>query len=101
MVDDELWINGDRYRLQRSAEGHRFIADNRGSLVSAARVAGEGELAGMLQLNDPAERSFNTLGMPDRRLDMSSGQYLAYDRYGLALHVVDDRIRGWFLYASE
>jgi hypothetical protein len=39
--------------------------------------------------------------MPDRRLNMTSGEYLAYDDYGLALRISDDKVKGWFLYETR
>lgn len=95
---DELWIEGEPYRVYRAADGGRYITAADKQIVSAWQDNSGDSLAGLLTVGDSADRPFKTLGMPDRRIDMQSGEYLAYDRYGVALHINDGRVSGWFLY---
>jgi hypothetical protein len=95
---DELWIEGEPYRVYRAADGSRYITAADRQIISAWQDSGNDRLAGLLAVGDSADRPFKTLGIPDRRIVMQSGEYLAYDRYGLALHINNDRIAGWFLY---
>lgn len=55
------------------------------------------EVAG-IKLGDSFDRPLKALGVPSRKMDLLKGQYLAYDQYGLAFLVREDRISGWFLY---
>ena len=94
----DLWIEGEQFRVYRKADGSRYITTASNQIISAWQDMGDDSLAGVLAAGDSADRPFKTLGMPDRRIDLQSGEYLAYDRYGLALHINNDKITGWFLY---
>ncbi len=97
---DELWIDGEQYQVVRASNGSRYITDANGNIVSAVQQSGDASLAALIHTGDRADRAFKTLGLPDRRVDMQSGEYLVYDRYGVALHILNDRVKGWFLYHS-
>jgi tetratricopeptide (TPR) repeat protein len=96
----DLWIEGEQFRVYRKTDGSRYITTENREIISAWQDMGDDSLAGVLAAGDSADRPFKTLGMPDRRINLQSGEYLAYDRYGLALHINNDRITGWFLYTN-
>lgn len=100
-LNDELWIDGEQYKVYQNKDGSRYITTIDGKIISASQEMGNVTLANTLSFGDRADRPFKTLGIPDRRLDMQSGEYLAYDRYGLALHIINDKISGWFLYNNQ
>ena len=93
-----LWIDGEQFDVYRTDDGNRYITSANGVIISAWQNMDNDSLSGILAVGDSADRPFKTLGTPDRRIDMQSGEYLAYDRYGLALHINADKIAGWFLY---
>jgi len=95
---DDLWIDGELHQVYRLDNGSRFITDARGKIISAWQDMGRASVAGRVRSGDAAERPFKTLGIPDRHLLMSSGEYLAYDQYGLALHLNNNKVQGWFIY---
>ncbi len=94
----ELWIEGEQYHVYIYDDGARYISASNGKVVSASQVGGLASIEGLIEIGGAADRPLKTLGLPDRRLHLSSGDYLAYDDYRLALHIVDNRVRGWFLY---
>lgn len=94
----ELWIEGEQYHVYSYVDGARYISANNGRVVSASQVGGEASIDGSIEIGSNADRPMKTLGLPDRRLHLSSGEYLAYDDYRLALRIIDNRVRGWFLY---
>jgi len=94
----ELWIEGDLYHVMRFADGSRFIVDKDQRIVSAWQASGQQQLISGLAMGDNADRSLKTFGVPNRRMHMLSGEYLAYDDYGIAIHVDNNKIAGWFLY---
>ena len=94
----ELWIEGEQYHVYNYADGVRYISANNGRVVSASQVGGEASIDGLIAIGSNADRPMKTLGLPDRRLHLSSGEYLAYDDYRLALRIIDNRVQGWFLY---
>jgi hypothetical protein len=99
----DLWIDGDRYQVIID-RNRRYITQDNGKLVSAWMSDSEADSARIsdrLKMGDPADRSFKILGIPDRRLNMTSGEYLAYDDYGLAVRISNDQVKGWFLYESR
>ena len=94
----EIWINGTPMRVYRSAAGARLVVDDAGVVRHAWQVKTGGQLPAGVAIGDTADRALKTLGIPTRHLHLLSGEYLAYDRLGLAVHLVGDTIDGWFLY---
>ncbi len=99
---DELWIDGELHRVYRLPNGSHLITGSEGKIISASQQMGQSQeqvtIDDIISLGDSADRPFKTLGIPDRRLLLSSGEYLAYDNYGLALHLNNNKVQGWFLY---
>ena len=95
---DDLWIDGELHRVYRKPNGSRFITGSEGQIISAWQDMGKATIGNIISLGDSADRPFKTLGIPNRRLLISSGEYLAYDNYGLALHINNNKVQGWFLY---
>ncbi len=98
---NDLWIEGELYHVYRLDNGSRYIIGPDQKIISAWQDAGEVSLNNTIMLGDSADRPLKTLGVPDRRLHMMSGEYLAYDNYGVALHIVRNKIAGWFLYNAN
>jgi len=99
----DLWIDGERFQIVLD-KNSRYITQDDGTLISAWQSADDTamtQINGKLSMGDPADRPFKTLGIPDRRLNMTSGEYLAYDDYGLAIRISSDRVKGWFLYGTR
>ena len=94
----DLWVEGEQYKVYRFQNGRRYVIDPGRKVVNAWQDAGQEKLNKGIAMGDTADRALKTLGIPDRQLHMLSGEYLAYDTYGLAVHVVQDRVAGWFLY---
>ena len=94
----ELWIEGEQFHVYIYQDGARYISAANGEIISASQVGGKRLLGGMIAIGEPADRPLKTLGIPDRRLQLTSGEYIAYDRYGVALKLDDNRVQGWFLY---
>ena len=98
----ELWIDGERYQILLD-KNSRYITQSDGTLISAWQNHSETPATqsnNKLNIGDSADRPFKTLGIPDRRLNMTSGEYLAYDNYGLAIRISNNQVKGWFLYES-
>ena len=93
----ELWIEGDQYSVYRNNHGSHYIVSDQGKVISAWQEL-NGSIENLLTIGDLSDRPLKTLGVPDRHLHMLSGEYLAYDRYGLALHINQNKVQGWFLY---
>jgi hypothetical protein len=96
----ELWIDGEPYQVLNN-NGSRYIVQSDGSLISAWQKQHKttvSKINNKLKIGDLADRPFKILGIPDRRLNMTSGEYLAYDNYGLAVRISNNQVKGWFLY---
>ena len=94
----ELWIEGDLYHVYRLNDGSRFVVGKDHKILSAWQASGRQQLTPGLKMGDNADRTLKTFGIPSRRLHMLSGEYLAYDDYGVAIHIDNHKIAGWFLY---
>jgi len=93
-----LWIEGAQHHVYRFKNGSRYLVGIDRKIQRAWQDAGTDALMHSLIIGDAADRPLKSLGIPDRRLFFISGVYLAYDRYGLAVHLVDQKVAGWFLY---
>ncbi len=96
--ENPLWIEGEAFQVLHLENGSRYILDRNQKIVNAWQSAGEARLNDKIALGDAADRPLKTLGIPNRRLHFMSGDYLAYDDYGLAIHIVYNKVAGWFLY---
>jgi len=95
---NELWIEGEQFHVYNYNNGIQFITASNGRIISARQQSGSATLANILNIGDDTDRPIKTLGLPDRRINLLAGEYLAYDQYGLALHIDDKKLQGWFLY---
>lgn len=109
---DALWIEGEPFRVLRHTSGSRFVVGPDQGVVSAWQDSGQrpgdrtlaGRVSigdGRVSIGDPANRPMKAMGIPDRCLHMMAGEYWAYDAYGLAMHIQNNKIAGWFLYDAE
>lgn len=94
---NELWIEGEPFHVYNYDKGVQFITAIDGRIISAEQQSGPASLGQKLHLGDDASRILKTMGLPDRRIHLISGDYLAYDRYGLGLQVENEVITAWFL----
>ena len=94
---NELWIEGEKYNVNIDTNGSHFITLHSGVIINAWQNT-HGSIAKLLSIGDKPDRPLKTLGIPDRQLHMLSGDYLAYDSYGLALHINQNKVQSWFLY---
>ncbi|MBT8119112.1 MAG: hypothetical protein KJN89_05285 [Gammaproteobacteria bacterium] len=98
----DLWIDGERFQIVRD-QNSRYVIQDDGTLISAWQSDSKidvGNIDNSLSIGDTADRPFKTLGIPDRQLNMTSGEYLAYDDFGLAIRISNEKIKGWFLYET-
>lgn len=93
----DLWIEGDKFLVIRSPNGSHFIVSDNGKVINAWQDT-KGSIKDLLSIGDLSDRPLKALGLPDRQLHMLTGDYLAYDNYGLALHLNQNKVQGWFLY---
>jgi tetratricopeptide (TPR) repeat protein len=95
---NDLWIEGEQYRVLRFDSGSRFVVGPDARITSAWQDSGQSSLYDSVSIGDAADRPIKVMGIPNRRLHLMSGEYLAYDKYGVALHIDNRKVVGWFLY---
>jgi tetratricopeptide (TPR) repeat protein len=99
---NDLWLEGELHHVYRFDDGSRYIIGPDQKIMSAWQDYGELYLSGsknsQIAGNVTADRPLKKFGIPDRRLHLMSGDYLAYDKYGMAIHIVENKVAGWFLY---
>lgn len=100
-TNSEFWIEGEKYKVSHLTNGSRFVTGPEDKIIGAWQDSGKESLNGLILLGDDADRPIKSLGIPDRHLHMVSGEYLAYDDYGVAVHIINDKVAGWFLYAAN
>ena len=98
---DEIWIEGEKFTLHKLPAGSHLVISDKGTVLNAWQTS-SGIIANkhttLVKLGDSADRPLKALGLPDRQHHLASGEYLAYDRYGLGLRIDRDRVQSWFLY---
>ncbi len=103
---DALWIEGQPFRVLRNTSGSRFVVGPDEGVVGAWQDSGQNNpgdvtFAGRVAIGDGANRPMKAMGIPDRCVHMLAGEYWAYDAYGVAMHIQNNRVAGWFLYSAE
>jgi len=95
---NDLWLDGNKYQVMRDKEGDREVTDDEHRIVSASYVSPINKLSKTVEIGDNADRPLKLFGMPTRRIQLQSGEYLAYDTLALAIHVVNNHVVDWFSY---
>jgi len=95
----EFWIEGDRHQILRLPDnGIKLVIDGKQQISNIWQSGVSGQALGRLHIGDKIARIQQIFGSADRELYFNSGIYLAYDRYGLGIHVLNGQVSGWFLY---
>jgi tetratricopeptide (TPR) repeat protein len=97
---NELWLDGSKYLVMRNDNGDRKITDDENHVIATSNVTPLHEASKTIVVDDSADRPLKLFGMPSRRIQLTSGEYLAYDTMSLALHIVNNRVVDWFTYAA-
>jgi hypothetical protein len=95
---NSFWLDGEKLQLLQLQSGTTIITDKDNKVIDAWQTYSSDARLGKLQLGDSIDRSYKIYGMPSRHMYMSSGEYLAYDHLGVALHLLNNKVVGWFLY---
>ena len=93
-----FWYEGDRMKLYRYVDGSRLVLGPKKKVLGIWQGATDKNSIGDIKMGDEADRPLKVFGLPSRSISMVSGDYLAYDKLGLALLIVSGRVQGWFLY---
>jgi len=93
-----VWIEGEEYQLVRKPDGSRLVVDKNQRIQNLWVMNTEITGHRLPDFTGDATRPLIALGMPERQLYLPSGEYLAYDRYGLAIQLQGNQVAGWFLY---
>ncbi len=93
-----IWLEGEQLDVYRFDSGARIVTGPDKKVIGAWQSPGQSSKIGNIRLGDTSDRPLKTLGMPSRYMQMVTGKYLAYDAIGLALHIINGKIAGWFLY---
>lgn len=92
-----FWFEGEKiYHTQLA--GNRFLFDEQGKRLSMVVSPDSAiKLAG-IDYNDDAMRIFIQYGIPDRRIYLLNGEYIAYDDAGIAVYIKSKKVQSWFIY---
>ncbi|MFV1993707.1 MAG: hypothetical protein ACC635_07370, partial [Acidiferrobacterales bacterium] len=93
-----FWYEGDRMKLYRYNDGSRLVLGPKKKVLGVWQEATDKNSIGDIRMGDEADRPLKVFGLPSRSISMVSGDYLAYDKLGLALLIVSGRVQSWFLY---
>ena len=93
-----IWLNGDKLQLLIFATGESYIINDKDIVQHAWQTPMSSATIGNLHLGDKIDRPYKLYGIPSRHLHLDSGEYLAYDHLGIAFHLLDNKVNGWFLY---
>lgn len=93
-----FWYEGEKLKFYTTPSGIHVVTDSTSRIIAAWRQTDKAELIENLTLGDDTDRAYKVLGMPTRKIPLVSGEYLAYDRYGLALQSRQGRLVSGFIY---
>jgi len=93
-----FWYEGDQMKLYRFVDGSRLVLGPKKKVLGVWQGATDKNSIGDIKMGDAADRPLKVFGLPSRSISTVSGDYLAYDKLGLALLIVSGHVQGWFLY---
>ena len=93
----QLWFDGEPLTIHRD-DGAIWLGDKSQKTIALWLNAANFSGLDRLQLGASAERVIRVIGPADRQISLNSGEFLAYDRYGLAVRISQNKIASWFLY---
>ena len=94
--EETFWLEGEQLVLKLYDNGMRVVTGPDHRMLASWRDPGTVENALPLTIGDGADRPVKLYGMPDRQLHLTSGDYLVFDHLGLAVHLNNGRVAGWF-----
>lgn len=94
----DFWYEGEHLKFYRYENGTRMVLGSNKKVMSIWQEPARKNSIGKIAIGDDADRPLKVYGLPSRTISVVSGDYLAYDDLGLALHIVSGRVNGWFLY---
>lgn len=94
----DFWYEGEHLKLYRYENGTRMVLGSGKKVLGIWQEPASANSIGEIAMGDTADRPLKVFGLPSRSISVVSGDYLAYDELGLALHIVSGRVNGWFLY---
>ncbi len=97
---EELFLDGQKLTIYHLGRDAKYVVDEAGTIVSAVNGADSLPIAGV-KVGDDVRRIFRRLGLPDRRVGLTSGEYFAFDHLGVAFHSLAGKVRGWFYYSRS
>lgn len=96
-----VWFNGERFTLNRFSNGAQLLSAPNKRITNAWQETHKQAMVfSKIKTGMSLPQGLKILGLPNRRLDFSAGQYLAYDNLGVAFEIANNRITGWFLYEN-
>lgn len=112
-----LWVNGNPLAIHQLENGYwlaqakekeidhcwlpsSYDGDTTHYLTPLANIKKQDQDKNQVKLGDDVNRLFIRLGQPNRRLDLTSGRYLAYDQHKLAFKVQNNKVVEWFYYGG-
>lgn len=98
----DFWIEGEQQHLVRlPSNGARIVVDASNAISNIWQTGSTQASIARLHIGDEQLRALQVFGTADRELHFSRGTYLAYDRYGLGIHLLNGQVAGWFLYTGQ
>jgi len=95
-----IWIEGEQFQLIHSPQHVKFLIDRNHQIMAAWQESGTQASIHGTALGDDRSRVVKLHGTPSRQVYSVKGEYLAYDHLGLAVHLVNNQVSGWFLYPN-
>lgn len=96
----KIWFDGEPLHIHRD-KGGVWLSDKHNKVIALWLNDANFKGVERLKLGDSAERVIRVMGPADRQISLNSGEFLAYDNYGLALKIQKNIITSWFLYAKK
>lgn len=97
----EIWLNGDKLHLLRFESGAQLLVNGNRVINAWQTVNAKVNLFKKIKTGMLAKQSIRLLGLPSRHMNLTGGQYLAYDDIGVAIQIVENKVAGWFLYENQ
>ena len=98
---NDVWLDGEKLHVIRTGHSRSLVVDEQNRVISASNLKFERSPSQQLVIGDSADRPLKQFGIPARRVQLNSGEYLAYDNLSMAVHIVNGHVADWFFYQPK
>ena len=100
-LSDELWIEGERIQIYRFSDSAKVSINANRHIIAVWQAGGEAVTARGIHAGDDASKINRAYQSVSRKVMTTMGEYRVIKENGIAFHIIDGKVTGWFLFNPD